>query len=140
MKLPGISSLWFVDADRLPAYVRESDMAGIIPLIMLDADEILVAPNASAASEAEMTPEGTISKSTLSFSTDEAIIDADDSNKAFIIGDAMGRFWLMGAKEPPFPKIKEQNDFSSPSEGKAAYYYSVEWSSRLIECRFVSSF
>lgn len=140
MKLPGISSICMIEADRLPAFVRETGKAGLTPLVLLEAEEILVAPNATADSVTEATPEGNIDKSTLSFSIDEELYEAAASNKAFIIGDAMGCFWLMGAKEPPFPKIKEQNDFSTVSDGKAAYNYSVEWSSRLILCRFVSSF
>ena len=132
--IPGITSIHVIAADRLPAHLRELSLAGQEPLVMLDFISLDTGPGATAREETEQAPEGVTWKTTLSFITTELPFPASE-DLAFLVYAADGSTYLIGAKEPPFPKVKLKNDLSTPSDGQASRLYTVEWEGPLIRCK-----
>ena len=129
--IPGVSAIYAIECSRLPAYLREQAMtAGEKPWLFLDFEEIDFGPGAYALSEAEQMPEGSSEKSTLYFTSLQELPASDDI--AFLFEGADGGFHLIGTREPPFPKIKCRHDLSTPADGKAGFFYTVEWQGPLI--------
>ena len=133
MELPGITSIYALPVASLPGYVREMSLVGIRPLVAGSLIPLFVGPGATASDECSQTPEGATAKTTLSFSASGFNFNPAEET-AFVILAADERLWLVGAKEPPFPKVKVKSDLSTPAEGKAGRTFTVEWASRMIEC------
>lgn len=133
MEIPGITSIYTLPVSSLPGYVREMSLVGIRPLVAGSLVRILAGPGATASDECSQTPDGTMAKTTLSFSAAGFSFNPSEEI-AFVILAADDRIWLVGAKEPPFPMVKVKSDLSTPAEGKAGKSFTVEWASKMIEC------
>lgn len=132
--LPGVSAIYVIQASKLPAWIRELSLTGLKPLLMLDFMQLDLGPNATAYEETETAAEGTAAKSSLSFISSELPFPVSEP-LAFLIIAADGQQYIIGAKEPPYPKIKVRKDLSTPREGNASIAYTVEWPERLIPCK-----
>lgn len=137
MKLAGITKIYYTICDELPSYISELSKIKDAVLVLNDIKEIQIGPHASASSSIQTAPETDNPKSMLEFICESVPHELDYSRLAFIIQEAQGNFYLMGTKEPPFPKIKIEKNTSDPAKGQAGYLVNIEWSRSLIRANVV---
>lgn len=135
MRLPGISAVYFLSTESLPAYCREISLFDYV-LVLSDLHRIHVGPEATASDSTEAGAEGSEPKTTVSFTT-ELLPFRPHDHVAFVIMAADGETYLVGTKEPPFATIKVNDSLSTPQEGKAGVAVTIEWPGNMMPCHAV---
>lgn len=138
--IPGISRIFVARASLMHVYYMHLHAIGRKPFVMHALYEVDAAGGATAYCEQEETPEGVIYKTVLSFCAgplpelpEDQTMDGPE-HYAFVIVAASGKNYAIGTEDAPFPKIKIKEDISTPADGKAGSFYTVEWAGPLIEC------
>ncbi len=122
--LPGVTFIGWLDCEQLP---RRVDLHGItrtpVPVLTaVTAVEFFDTPECSCVTERE--GRGSKDTATLSFLCGELL--PLHRRLGFAVTDAQGRTWLIGQKEPPFPRVKVETLCGQPDGDPAGYRYEVE--------------
>lgn len=133
MTIPGISSVYMIPTEALPAFCEVAAMFNQRVAIFTQLTKIPLAPDATVRAEDESAAEGAARKATLQFKAERVPFSVHD-RVAFVIFTADGDQFLLGTKEPPFPKLKITDDRSTPSKGEAGVSVTVEWNGALMPC------
>lgn len=132
--LPGIKKIYYTLCDQLQPRIDLQAIAGMKVAILSDLEEIPFFGTPECKCSTEKDKNGWNQKVSLKFRSSE-VIPVDD-NLAFIVGDVNDRWFVIGAKENPYPVITVEKNTGSPSGDAAGFYYEINHESlrSLIEC------
>ena len=104
VSLPGIQNVWYIQRDYLPDDVVYRSVAGIP--VSLEAAPITISMKGEAACEVEQSFDNNsyIEKAKLTFLTLDDVPTVQ--HPAFVIRTIDNRYYLIGAKERPYPTVK----------------------------------
>lgn len=126
MTIPGISKIYFLNTSDLPPFLRHfpDNFATRLPVIpnLMDFSGVPLFSYSQSAEPA----------SHLEFFSESLLRNA---HYAFIAVDMHHRNWLIGALEPPFPKIEIEASTADFS-GKAGFSYKISWPNLPVKCIF----
>lgn len=121
--LPGVRAVYWLNCDKLPNRV---DLRGICRMtvpILTDSPQMPIANGAECGCVTEQEGRGFSETASLKFFSDELV--HLHVHTGFVVEDVEGNTFLIGSKEPPFPKIKIERRLGSPSGDSAGYAYEV---------------
>ena len=128
LSLPGITRVWYILRDYLPDDVVYRAVAGI-PVSLLE-QPISITMKGSAICEVEQSFDNNsyIEKSKLTFLTlDDVPVD---QHPAFVIQTVDGDYYLIGAKERPYPTVKITRSTGQPDGDPSVRKYEVSFTAK----------
>ncbi len=134
ISIPGLRQVAAISFDALPHDIRRMRIAGMTAHVAAIPAMMNIFGDSSI--EWEIDADGRRSAS-LSFYSLEIL---PNGHFAFVAEDRMGNRWLVGAMEPPFPKVSVSASSGKGSADSRAILYKVEWEGTPIicNCRFPS--
>lgn len=129
--LPGLRRVAAINPDALPSDIRKMQLAGMIPVIA--ASPSMMNIFGDSLLEFSKDADNKLSCS-LSFSS---LVLLPNIPTAFIAEDRMGQCRLIGALEPPFPKVSYTYSSGKSSADKREINYKVEWEGVPVICNFM---
>lgn len=131
ISIPGLRRVAAISFEALPQDIRRMRISGMtahvaaVPLMMDIFGDSLIEWSIDAEQKRSCS---------LSFSSLRTL---PNGFNAFIAEDRMGHRWLIGAAEPPFPKITANASSGKDSSDKRAIDYKIEWEGTPIVCNFL---
>ncbi len=128
LSLPGIPKVWYILHDYLPDDVVYRAVAGIP--VTLNQQPIIINLKGKASCEVEQSFDNNsyIEKVKLDFSTLDDI--PTEQHPAFVIETANGEFYVLGAKERPYPTVKITRSSGQPDGDASVRKYEVSYTAR----------
>ena len=123
LSLPGITKVWCISRDYLPDDVVYRAVAGIP--ITLQGDPTEIGMKGAAACEVEQSYDNNsyIEKSKLTFLTLDDV--SLDQHPAFVIETVDEEYYVIGAKERPYPTVKITRSTGQPDGDPSVAKYEV---------------
>jgi len=121
--LPGISHIYIVSCSNLTPHLMLQAIANMNVAVYASLQEVPFNGEPTLECANEYDNHGRLEKVTLSFSSPTDIDAATPS--AFVIEDANGARFLIGAREMPFPIVKKTKKAGTPTGDPAAFAYEV---------------
>ena len=130
ISIPGLHRIAAIRHEALPPLIRNLREAGMTAHVA--AVPVLMDHFGDSQLEWEINADGKRSL-TLSFSS---LMPLGPHHTAFVVEDRMHNRWLVGAAEPPFPKVTVNATSGKGSADTRAMRYAVEWEGTPIICDF----
>lgn len=132
--LPGVKAIHWLDCRHLP---RRVDLHGIcrMPVPVLTAlSAVGVFDDAQCSCVTEREGGSFQDTATLKFLTHELL--PIHLKLGFAVTDVNDKCWLIGSKEPPFPKVKVEHRCGLPDGDGAGFFYEISHVAlkSLVEC------
>lgn len=121
--LPGIKTIGWVDCEQLPARVDLEGICGNTVTLFTQVTNVEFLDSPDCRCKTEKDCAGYTDTATLKFQCPELL--PIHLHLGFVVTDTNGKIWLIGSKEPPFPKLSvERITGMCESEG-AGFYYEI---------------
>ena len=121
--LPGVKNIYWVECSKLPSRIDLLAIGELSVSLLMDLNEIVFFGNADCRCVTEKENNGWRQKASLKFRTGEEL--PFYSNIAFVVTDVNGTSYIIGAKEHPFPVIKNEYNTGTPSGDPAGFTYEI---------------
>lgn len=122
--LPGIKSIGWLDCRKLHRFVGLlSERFGELAAVNTTVNRLRWFSGADCRRECGLSEGRYSEKSTLRFSTDEAI--PDGVPLGFVVETPDGDLFLIGSREPPFPTVSVTRTAGSPGGDSAGFIYEI---------------
>ena len=128
--IPGIRSVFWLNTYMLPPQISSKCSVGISIYVPETLSEIHIGPDANVEIVDDYKNNGRTVKTTLTFKSDCELESL--SQLAFIYTDAIGRHFLIGTREKPFPIINIKKTTGVPGSSSSVIEYTITW---LSQCR-----
>lgn len=123
LSLPGIRFIGVVDCEKLQPGLREASLAGLIVAAHTAVEEVPFV-NATVEAVGECSRGAPVETATLKFRTSKFL--RIDIQLGFVVTDITGKSWLIGAAEPPFPKVSLTRKTGLPGGDPAVWEIEVK--------------
>lgn len=121
--LPGIRFVGALDCEKLQPDLREMAQARLTVAAHTAIEELPFA-NATVESVTEYSHGAPIETATLKFRTSQVL--RIDIQLGFVVTDVYGNSWLIGAAEPPYPKVSLTRKTGLPGGDPAVWEIEVK--------------
>ena len=121
--IPGIREIRMVKCADLPANVMFQSMVGCVIGLALPSTVIPFFGKPTLKWEGTEVNGGRQEKSTLEFASDFHIPTGE--RVAFVVSCVSGRQYLIGSREPKFPKVEYSNTTGTPGGDRAVMTYKI---------------
>lgn len=121
--LPGIVSIRYTDCDNLQPHVMQQSISGATIDLAVPSVKIEFYGIPKCQWEGTLSEGCRQEKATLEFATSDII--PEGRHIAFIVTVASGRQFLIGSREPRYPKIQYTETTGSPSGDAAVRTYKI---------------
>lgn len=111
-KMPGIIAVMWLKAESLAPHLKEKYIAGVPVGLGVTGHHIELVDVAAASDLQTVENNGLTAKATLEFKTTSPI--PKDENVVWVVQDADEKWWLIGAKERPFPVVEVSQSAGTP--------------------------
>ena len=128
LSLPGIQQVWYILRDYLPDDVVYRSVAGIP--ISLQEQPINITMKGEAICEAEQSYDNNsyIEKAKLTFLTLDDV--PSEQHPAFVIRTVNDEYYVIGAKERPYPTVKITRSTGQPDGETSVRKYEVSFTAK----------
>ena len=128
LSLPGIQQVWYISRNGLPDDVVYRSVAGIP--ITLQEQPISITMKGEAVCEVEQSYDNNsyIEKAKLTFLTLDDV--PTDQHPAFVIRTVNDEYYVIGAKERPYPTVKITRSTGQPDGDASVRKYEVSFSAK----------
>ena len=128
LSLPGIQQVWYILRDYLPEDVVCRSVAGIP--ISLQEQPISITMKGEAVCEVEQSYDNNsyIEKAKLTFLTLDDV--PTDQHPAFVIRTVNDEYYVIGAKERPYPTVKITRSTGQPDGDTSVRKYEVSFTAK----------
>lgn len=128
LSLPGIQQVWYILRDYLPEDVVYRSVAGIP--ISLQEQPISIIMKGEAVCEVEQSYDNNsyIEKAKLTFLTLDDV--PTDQHPAFVIRTVNDDYYVIGAKERPYPTVKITRSTGQPDGDASVRKYEVSFTAK----------
>ena len=128
LSLPGIQQVWYILRDYLPDDVVYRSVAGIP--ISLQEQPISITMKGEAICEAEQSYDNNsyIEKAKLTFLTLDDV--PSEQHPAFVIRTVNDEYYVIGAKERPYPTVKITRSTGQPDGETSVRKYEVSFTAK----------
>ena len=128
VSLPGITHVWYIQRDYLPDDVVYRAVAGIP--ITLSEQPISITMKGEAFCEVEQSFDNnsSIEKAKLTFYTLDDV--PTDQHPAFVIRTVNDEYYIIGAKERPYPTVKITRSTGQPDGDPSVRKYEVSFTAK----------
>lgn len=128
LSLPGIQQVWYILRDYLPDDVVYRSVAGIP--ITLQEQPISITMKGEAVCEVEQSYDNNsyIEKAKLTFLTLDDV--QTDQHPAFVVRTVNDEYYVIGAKERPFPTVKITRSTGQPDGDTSVRKYEVSFTAK----------
>ena len=123
LSLPGIRFIGVVDCEKLQPGQREASLAGLIVAAHTAVEEVPFV-NATVEAVGECSRGAPVETATLKFRTSKFL--RIEIQLGFVVTDITGQSWLIGAAEPPFPKVSLTRKTGLPGGDPAVWEIEVK--------------
>lgn len=128
LSLPGITHVWYILSDNLPDDVVYRAVAGI-PITFSELPiSVDIKGNAHCEVEQSFDNNSYIEKVKLTFGTLDDV--PTDQHPAFVIQTVDGDYYLIGAKERPYPTVKVTRSTGQPDGDPSVVKYEVSFTAK----------
>jgi len=128
LSLPGIQQVWYILRDYLPDDVVYRSVAGIPITLEVEPDEILLKGEAVCEVEQSYDNKSYIEKAKLTFLTLDDV--PTDQHPAFVIRTVNDEYYVIGAKERPYPTLKITRSTGQPDGDASVRKYEVSFTAK----------
>ena len=111
-KMPGIIAVKWMHADELSPHIREKFIAGLSVAIGAVGNMLTLVDTGSTEGLRSEENNGLVGKATLEFKTLDDV--PTDEDIVWAAQDADENWWLIGARERPYPKEEMSNSAGTP--------------------------
>lgn len=111
-KMPGIIAVKWMHADELAPNIREKFIAGIPVALGAVGNEVTMVDSGTAEGLRSVENNGLTGKATLEFKTLDTV--PMDEDIVWATQDADKKWWLIGARERPYPIVEVSQSTGSP--------------------------
>lgn len=131
--LPGIIKIGFVNPLLLTKDVTARAMAGVPVAVFTDVEKIKITDTAECEVETDYDNNSQVDKVKLTFKT---LDELPRQPLAFVIGNADGERFLIGAREKPYPVVKVSDGSGTPGGESSVKTCTVTWTAKkgLVKC------
>ena len=128
LSLPGIQQVWYISRSGLPDDVVYRSVAGI-PVSVIE-QPIIIIMKGEAVCEVEQSYDNNsyIEKAKLTFLTLDDV--PTDQHPAFVIRTVNDDYYIIGAKERPFPTVKITRSTGQPDGETSVRKYEVSFTAK----------
>ena len=128
LSLPGIQQVWYISRNGLPDDVVYRSVAGI-PVSVIE-QPISITMKGEAVCEVEQSYDNNsyIEKAKLTFLTLDDV--PTDQHPAFVIRTVNDEYYVIGAKERPYPTVKITRSTGQPDGDTSVRKYEVSFSAK----------
>jgi len=128
LSLPGIQQVWYISRSGLPDDVVYRSVAGI-PVSVIE-QPIIIIMKGEAVCEVEQSYDNNsyIEKAKLTFLTLDDV--PTDQHPAFVIRTVNDDYYIIGAKERPFPTVKITRSTGQPDSDTSVRKYEVSFTAK----------
>ena len=128
LSLPGIQQVWYISRNGLPDDVVYRSVAGI-PVSVIE-QPISITMKGEAVCEVEQSYDNNsyIEKAKLTFLTLDDV--PTDQHPAFVIRTVNDEYYVIGAKERPFPTVKITRSTGQPDGDTSVRKYEVSFTAK----------
>lgn len=123
LSLPGIRFIGVVDCEKLQPDLREASLAGLTVAAHTAVEEVPFV-NATVEVVGECSHGAPMETATLKFRTSDFL--RIEIQLGFVVTDITGQSWLIGAAEPPFPKVSLTRKTGLPGGDPAVWEVEVK--------------
>ena len=128
ISLPGIIKVWYIQRDYLPDDVIYRAVAGIPVSLLEQPISITMKGNSTCEVEQSYDNNSYIEKSKLTFLTlDDVPLD---QHPAFVIETVDEEYYVIGAKERPYPTVKITRSTGQPDGDPSVVKYEVSFTAK----------
>lgn len=120
--IPGIIHIYCVNCPDLLPEMKLKFQAGIPVSVLADGVGLRHFGTPTLKVETDHDNNGQVQKTTLSFTCDSVLPPGD---LGFVVVTAVGKEYLIGSKEPPYPAIKQTLASGSPGDTSAVWQIEV---------------
>ena len=128
LSLPGIQYVWYISRDHLPDDVVYRSVAGIPITLEVEPDEIILKGEAVCEVEQSNDNNSYIEKAKLTFLTLDDV--PTDQHPAFVIRTVNDEYYVIGAKERPYPTVKITRSTGQPDGDTSVRKYEVSFTAK----------
>ena len=128
LSLPGIQQVWYILRDYLPDDVVYRSVAGIPIALEVEPDVIKMKGEAVCEVEQSYDNNSYIEKAKLTFLTLDDV--PTDQHPAFVIRTVNDEYYVIGAKERPYPTVKITRSTGQPDGDASVRKYEVSFSAK----------
>ena len=128
LSLPGIQQVWYILRDYLPDDVVYRSVAGIPITLEVEPDEIILKGEAVCEVEQSYDNNSYIEKTKLTFLTLDDV--PTDQHPAFVIRTVNDEYYVIGAKERPYPTVKITRSTGQPDGDTSVRKYEVSFTAK----------
>ena len=128
LSLPGIQQVWYILRDYLPEDVVYRSVAGIPISLEVVPDEIALKGEAVCEVEQLYDNNSYIEKVKLTFLTLDDV--PTDQHPAFVIRTVNDEYYIIGAKERPYPTLKITRSTGQPDGDTSVRKYEVSFTAK----------
>lgn len=111
-KMPGIIAVKWMHADELSPHIREKFIAGLSVAIGAVGNRLTLVDTGSTEGLRSLENNGLTGKATLEFKTLEVV--PTDEDIVWAAQDADENWWLIGARERPYPIVEVSHSAGTP--------------------------
>ena len=132
-RLPGITKIWYVPADKLMSGITQRALANIPIGVFADIFPVPFTGNAICETETEFDNNAYRQKVQLTFSTTSSL---PSFHLAFIIRMVDGKQYLIGTADHPFPIVKSTDSTGELDGDAAVIKYTISYTNKvaLVPC------
>jgi len=128
LSLPGIQQVWHILRDNLPDDVVYRSVAGIPIALEVEPDVIKMTGEAVCEVEQSYDNNSYIEKAKLTFLTLDDV--PTDQHPAFVVRTVNDEYYVIGAKERPFPTVKITRSTGQPDGDTSVRKYEVSFTAK----------
>ena len=128
ISLPGILKVWYIGRDDLPDDVVYRAVAGIPISLEVEPTEIKLSGQAACEVEQSYDNNSYIEKSKLTFLTLDDV--PTTQHPAFVIETVDEEYYVIGAKERPYPTVKITRSTGQPDGDPSVAKYEVSFTAK----------
>lgn len=111
-RMPGIVRVMWLRAEQITPHVAEKYVAGVPVAIGAQGNELRLVTNATAKGITTYENNGLVGECTLEFKTMDSV--PMDEDVVWVVQDAEGHWWLIGARERNYPVTEVSSSAGSP--------------------------
>ena len=126
--LPGIQKIWYIPCTDLPDDVVYRSVAGIPITLEVEPDVIIMKGEAVCEVEQSYDNNSYIEKAKLTFLTLDDV--PTDQHPAFVIRTVNDEYYIIGAKERPYPTVKITRSTGQPDGDASVRKYEVSFTAK----------
>ena len=128
-KMPGIVAVKWIHADELPPHIVDKFIAGLPVALDAAGNELELVEVGSAEGLETVEHNGLTGKATLEFKTLDDV--PKEENIVWAAMDADGKWWLIGAREKPYPVVEATRRTGTPGGEPAVTSVKVTRSAKI---------